>query len=285
VAGARDLVHRRCRSEFREACSGWGVVREIARAFRDEGFAPAAGTASPDGSDEGWYGDGERRGTFDRYVNDVNWTDPGEVRRTLNVFEQILGWVPADADYRQTLIRLLQRDGYRVDEHGRIWGGSTAALAELPLEALTEPGAILEHLDRIAEATDRDPVLAISGAKALIEATTKLTLHELGEPVDERADLPALIKRAQKALGLHPEVLAPDAKGAEVIKRVLSGLSQIAVGVAELRNLYGPDHGRSRPVTGLGPRHAHLAVGTATTYCRMLLETLATRRANGSPAS
>jgi hypothetical protein len=71
-----------------------------------------------------------------------------------------------------------------------------AALAELPLEALSDPGTILEHLDRIAEATDRDRVPAISGAKALIEATTRLTLHELGEPVDELTDPPTLIKQA-----------------------------------------------------------------------------------------
>jgi hypothetical protein len=98
---------------------------------------------------------------------------------------------------------------------GTAGGRSAAALAELPLEALSDPGTILEHLDRIAEATDRDRVLAISSAKALIEATTRLTLHELGEPA-ERTDPPTLIKQALKALGLHPEVLAPDAKRAEV---------------------------------------------------------------------
>lgn len=91
----------------------------------------------------------------------------------------------------------------------------------------------------------------------------------------------SLVPQAQKALGLHPEVLAPDARGADVIRRTLSGLSQIAVSVAELRNLYGPDHGRSRPVSGLGPRHAHLAVGAASTYCRMLLETLVARQQAG----
>ncbi|MDQ1396612.1 MAG: hypothetical protein QOG64_1871, partial [Acidimicrobiaceae bacterium] len=62
-------------------------------------------------------------------------------------------------------------------------------------------------------------------------------------------------------------------------KRVLSNLSQLAVGVAELRNQFGPDHGRTTAVVGLGPRHAHLAVGAASTYCRMLLETLAARAA------
>jgi hypothetical protein len=90
VTSGRELVHRRCRSEFREACSGWGVVREIARAFENEGFEPAPDEEAPDFFGDGWYGDGQRRGTFDRYVHRVDWTDPGEVRRVLNAFEQIL---------------------------------------------------------------------------------------------------------------------------------------------------------------------------------------------------
>lgn len=117
-----------------------------------------------------------------------------------------------------------------------------------------------------------------SGAKALIEATTKLVLSELGEPYDEKADVPVLVKAAQKALALHPESLAPTKPGAEITKRILSNLSQLAIGVAELRNQYGADHGRTSPVLGLRPRHAHLAVGAAATYCRMLLETLAARK-------
>jgi hypothetical protein len=75
------------------------------------------------------------------------------------------------------------------------------------------------------EALDEDPETARSaqaaglGAKnyaASAPRTENRTVPELGEPVDERTDLPTLIKRALKALGLQPEVLAPDAEGAEV---------------------------------------------------------------------
>ena len=55
---------------------------------------------------------------------------------------------------------------------------------------------------------------AISGAQALIEATTKLVLKQLGVAYDEHADIPALVKGAQKALGLHPETLAPTGRAA-----------------------------------------------------------------------
>lgn len=119
----------------------------------------------------------------------------------------------------------------------------------------------------------------------MIEATTKLVLIELGESVDEKADLPALVKSAQKALKLHPETLPPTAAGRETVVRIFLNLSQLAIGVAELRNEYGPDHGRSRPTVGLGPRHAHLAVGAASTYVTMLLETLEARRAAEKCAS
>jgi predicted RNA-binding Zn ribbon-like protein len=74
---------------------------------------------------------------------------------------------------------------------------------------MSDPSSIYEHLERIAASTDSDPGVAISGARALIEATTKLVLAELGEAYDEKADVPALVKAAQKALALHPDSLAP----------------------------------------------------------------------------
>lgn len=61
----------------------------------------------------------------------------------------ILRW-PAEGEYRDNLIRHLQRDGYVVDELGRIRGGSAAALAEIPLDHLRDASSIYEHLERIA---------------------------------------------------------------------------------------------------------------------------------------
>lgn len=152
-------------------------------------------------------------------------------------------------------------------------------MPDLPLEHLRDASAIIEHFERLERVGGNDPALAISSAKALIEATTKHVLDELEEAYDERADVPALVRGVQTALKLHPTTIASTAKGGETIVRILSNLPQVAVGVAELRNEYGPDHGRTRSTAGLRPRHAHLAVGAATTYCRLLLETLADRRA------
>ena len=279
VPQERPLVHPRTRIAFREHCSDAGTVRMVAQVFEGEGLE-----AAPDGDD--WYTPGQRRGTFDRYTHAVDWNDPIAVRAVLNAFEEIYTWGGDDewgTKARERLRRHLERDGYRVDDRGRIRTSAISTATELPLESLTDPSAILEHLDRIADATDRDPALAISASKALIEATTKHVLLELGEPLEAKAKMPALVQAAQKALKLHPNVIAPTAPGVEITKRLLSNLSQVAIGVAELRNEYGPDHGRTGPSVRLGRRHAHLAVGCATTFCRMLIETLDARRESEAP--
>src|SRR5258708_5420261 len=56
---------------------------------------------------------------------------------------------------------------------------------------------------------------------------------------------------------------------------MLMNLAQLVQGSAELRNAYGTGHGRSRAQARqrLEPRHARLAVGTATTLGVFLYET------------
>lgn len=158
--------------------------------------------------------------------------------------------------------------------HARLFGGAVELQPE-DLAALADPGAIEDHLRRIQLSVQSDPGQAIGAAKELIESTTKLVLVTLEVPFNDRADVPALVRQAQAALALHPDSLAPNTKGAESVKKILGGLSGIAIGVAELRNLYGTGHGKAQRTRGLGPRHAQMAVDAASTYCRALLATLA----------
>jgi predicted RNA-binding Zn ribbon-like protein len=196
----------------------------------------------------------------------------------------MLSWA-GDEEYgarvRAKVARLLDLDGYRITETGRIVSSRTGPVTDLPLDQLSDPAALMGHLQRMEAAAATDPPLAISQAKALIEATTKQVLTELGVTYSDTEDMPALVRAAQKALALHPDSLAPDPKGADIIsKKILGSLAGVALGLVELRNLYGPDHGRAQATGPLGPRHAHLAIGAAGTYCRMLLETLEARRAS-----
>ena len=118
----------------REAALDCGVVRQIERAFEDEGLDPSTDETRD------WCRPGQRRGTFDRYMAGVDLADLHQVRRVLNVFEEILRW-PTDEEYRNNLVRHLRRDGYSVEHDGRIRVGSAHGLAEIPLHHLSEPSS------------------------------------------------------------------------------------------------------------------------------------------------
>ncbi|MEV4055186.1 abortive infection family protein [Amycolatopsis sp. NPDC049688] len=90
---------------------------------------------------------------------------------------------------------------------------------------------------------------------------------------------PALVKDAQTALGLHPSSHAPGPDGNDAVKKILGSVTGVAIGVAELRNRYGTGHGAAGTRTGLGTRHAHLAVNAAFTWCQLMLDTLGDQQA------
>jgi len=182
-----------------------------------------------------------------------------------------------EPQYAQAAFDLLRRDGYEVSPEGRISGGPVVAgpvLREQSLANLADAGAIREHLDRIGRALEHeDPAQAIGSAKELVESTAKVVLREVGETVDERDDLPALVRQASLALGVYPQSLGPD--GSEGVKKILGGAITVTTGLAEFRNRgYGTGHGAGERRVGLRPRHAHLAVAGARLWCEFMLDTL-----------
>ena len=62
------------------------------------------------------------------------------------------------------------------------------------------------------------------------------------------------------------------ARGADVIKRLLSNLSTVGHGLAELRGHYRTGHGQHGLTSGLTAGHAKLAVGAAWTLTVFLFE-------------
>ncbi|WP_396287698.1 abortive infection family protein [Amycolatopsis sp. PS_44_ISF1] len=57
---------------------------------------------------------------------------------------------------------------------------------------------------------------------------------------------------------------------------ILGTVTTIAARLGELRNRgHGTGHGPAAARVRLRPRHAHLAVNTAVTWCQLLLDTLA----------
>lgn len=132
---------------------------------------------------------------------------------------------------------------------------------------------LAEQIRRLEASVENDPSLAIGTAKELIETCCKTILAERGKPVTGSPDVSVLTKETLKELKLVPECIPEAARGADVIKRLLSNLGTIGNGLAELRGLYGTGHGKHGASTGLSGRHAKLAVGAASTLAVFLFET------------
>lgn len=156
-------------------------------------------------------------------------------------------------------------------------GGRSVMRARSVADAL-DAAWMKKEIERVENAVDHDPALAIGTAKELVESCCKSVLTKRGVSYAAATDLPALTKLIAKELALVPENIPDGAKGAETIKLILRNLAALTQYLAELRSLYGSGHGRDGQHKGLQPRHARLAVGAAVSFIDFVTETYRDRQ-------
>lgn len=265
-----DLFSKHTRLAFREHLVGW-TLRTISDLFdaADVPYVEIPRDQLPSG---------ERRSLVECYYAGVDWTSPRDVNKILRVYEQILVELNPDSQEFKKLLNLLKRDGY-IYEDGTIHG----QLA-IDIHAVTEASEIVDeaylrtHVRRLNDSVDSDPAQAIGSSKELLETVAKAILKEFNQDVGAYKTVPQLVKAALNCLELTVENIPRVKEGANSLKQVLAGLSQIVGGIAELRSLYGTGHGRLEQQEGISPRHARLVVGATATLATFLLETLDMRK-------
>ena len=181
-----------------------------------------------------------------------------------------------EREHVDPLLRRLKQDGFILDADGRfkpIPGKHNPLAGTLDdLAKSLEYPRLAEHVDLLVNSVESNPSLAVGTAKETIETVCKTILGERGlDPGQET--LGKLVRLTAKELALLPESIPDRAKGVKTVRRLLSNLTQVSDGLAELRNLYGTGHGRAGRRGSVHPRHARLAVGAATTVATFLLET------------
>jgi len=278
-----DLITRRTRVKFREYFVGT-TLRTISEEFDAADVPLDADYAAPES--------GERRSLVEQYYHAVDFSSWRDVQKVLRVYENVLQELEetikhpssiGDDEYAEKtlslLLRCLERDGF-VHSDGRITPtGRNPTIEELSETATTLSNRVLrQQIERIRTAIEDDPDLAIGTAKELLETTCRSILADYAVTSDRAWDVTRLVKETRSVLKLVPEDIPESAKGSETIRRVLSNLGQVSQGLAELRNLYGTGHGKGGQFRGLGPRHARLAVGCATTLASFLFETHESRK-------
>jgi hypothetical protein len=212
----------------------------------------------------------------------IDFTSAAQVQRYLGVTERLLETLddtqkqtthPWATETRNKILRELARADIHPDPHGRLLLPTRIASSGSLASAPDESGIRLAM--GTLERSGMQPEERIGAAKELVEATIKFALEELKEPVGPADDIGVIAKRLHARLRLSPAGVAPTAKGAETILRILGGLTNIPAGLAELRNAgYGTGHGQSRRISGIKERHAELAARAAVTYSTFLLDTI-----------
>jgi hypothetical protein len=264
----RDLIGRITRNHFREWLVGW-TLREIYDLFIAHGFEQSF--IPPE-----LLPSGQRRSSVELFYESVEWSDPEHVARMLRAYEDVLFKIEdRSLPHVVQMLRYLERDGYVLEGNSLVAKGSPTALSTTVLASLGSPH-LLDHVRRIERSLADDPAQAIGSAKELVESTLKTILEGLGLVYGKNDEIPQL-KAVQSALELAPNDAHARKRGAETIRKTLSNLGSVAIGIAELRNLYGTGHGKGRNYMGLTARHAKLAVSSSAALSMFLLETYEAR--------
>lgn len=203
-------------------------------------------------------------------------TEPSAVARP--------SWLPEPApgapDPREAVHEAFRREGLTYRRGGHIDNGVLSRPSKSLAERLEKEGvrAVEVEYDRAYAQVESDPPAAVTAACAILESICKTYLEKEGQPLPSRQVLATLWSATSTHLGLHPKDVADDD-----LKRILSGLTSIADGVAALRTHRGSAHGhadegRTVPLYRIAPRHARLAVHAAHTTAMFILETWEARR-------
>jgi hypothetical protein len=216
-----------------------------------------------------------------RLLRSLHWGDPDYGGCVFDILPQLLGHDLGNLEAIEDFVGLqnwlkanqpaLYAELYEDDNE------ASEVHPVVPLDQCEQVGEIHSvpelgrHAARIRSGLEdgRDPELAIGSAKELLESVLKTVTgdHEQ-KPVD---NIQILLKKAQAELDLDPKGMDAARPGAESLRRTLSNLGQVVIGVAELRNLYGTGHGRSKSLE-LELAHARLVVNAAISIATFLLE-------------
>ena len=279
-----EIVSKRLRSLLADHLSSAYVLREIERDFEDVGIV-----YKPDPTFTG----GQRRSMVAGYYNSLDFTQPTDARRFLDVLALVLkeedrkyelaesyrrpAWsnpLPPAEHPMNRIFRELVRCGFEWKDGAIVAVSASARLADTKaIAAVFELSHLAEHIQRIEKAMDTDPRQAIGSSKEMVETVAKTILIKRDVPFARGDDILELGKAVFKVLKQVPDDVPDAAKGAAIIKRTLNNLMTLVQGVAELRSFYGTGHGQDGKAKGLGVRHAKLAVGAAATLVTYWLET------------
>lgn len=228
---------------------------------------------------------GARRSLVEKYYHSLDFSKWSDAKKFLTVLENVFNELvdtasgesmhaPDASKNFKILLNITKRDGFDFVNGTIIRTGKTANIPDIQnIISVLESPELARQIERIKSSVEDDPGLAIGTAKELVETVCKTILQKYDIDVDSNWDLLKLCREARRELKLLPDDIPDNAKGADIIKRLLQNLGGVVQCMSELRNLYGTGHGRHGMVKAIHPRHARLAVSAASALASFLVET------------
>jgi hypothetical protein len=212
-----------------------------------------------------------------RLLRSLSWGDEDYPSHVFSVLRELAG---DGYENLETLVDFVQLPDWLGEHDPKLYAelcDEPVPAAHVPLDRCEEVGSIHSvrelgrHAARIRSGLEdgSDPELAIGSAKELLESVLKTVTNDHEQKPTQ--DIPTLLKQAQKELDIDPKNVDGTLPGADSLRRTLSNLGQVVVGVAELRTLYGTGHSRSQSHE-LKLAHARLVVNAAISIATFLLE-------------
>lgn len=171
-----------------------------------------------------------------------------------------------------TINKHLMRDGVQLHPVSEISGRPlyAAHFGIVDLKKTTAPARkiadalsssyLAAQINRMEASVISDPSLAIGTAKDFLETICKGIMREHHKQPSGGANLPELMKQTRECLGLVGKV-----DGVEGIRNIMSAITTLTQGIAEVRGYFGSGHGHDPATQPPPPEVAKLAVGAATT--------------------
>lgn len=206
-----------------------------------------------------------------RLIRSLQWRDPDYPQNIIDVLKRI----GKDTEKLVTIAEIIDLEDWlqrrREDLYNELYTDDEPShlLDDNPLN--TDEFDLAKQIRRIYASLEEDPELALGTTKEMVETVLKTILSDKIDNVDA-LDMPSLIRAVQQHVELIPDEIEEAAIAKNTVKRTLSNLGQIIVGITELRNAYGTGHGKVKNDSGLKPYHARLVVNAGVTLAKFLTE-------------
>lgn len=164
-------------------------------------------------------------------------------------------------------VRNISWNPYLKDEHRKHADKKAEEITKL----LTHE-YVCNQIRLMNKSIESNPHLAVGVSKELIETCCKHILNKSGIEIYKDWDITKLVKEANKQIDLMPFEVENIELAKTSIAKILSGLSNIVHGIAELRNSYGTGHGHLPDFKSLDLIYVKLAVSASSELASFYLK-------------